>query len=148
MSGKLAQSVSIEIVQVAAPTDEVRALVAELDGEIAKAVQKRKGGIDEPRPHFLPRRLEQDALVRHPGSMMDPVVDREAVAEVLEHRPARRARDQAKARDDQPLEEHLHEEDLLLEQVGLEEHVRELVEVRVALPSPPTWPISRSQASV
>ena len=47
--------------------------------------------------------------------------------------PARRAGDQAEARDDQPLEEDLHQEDLLLEHVGLEEHVRELVEVRVAL---------------
>jgi putative acetyltransferase len=39
MSGKLAQSVSIEIVQVAAPTDEVRALVAELDGELSGLYQ-------------------------------------------------------------------------------------------------------------
>jgi heme-degrading monooxygenase HmoA len=68
--------------------------------------------------------------------VVDAVVDGEAVAEILEHRAARRARDQPEARDDQPLEEDLHQEDLLLEQVGLEEHVRELVEVRVALPLP------------
>ena len=47
--------------------------------------------------------------------------------------PASRARDQPEARDDQALVEDLHLEDLLLERVGLEGHVRELVEVRVAL---------------
>ena len=98
--------------------------------------QHRVRRVDEPRAHLLPRRLEQHPLVRHPGAVVDAVVDREPVAEVLEHRAARRARDQPEARDDQPLEEDLHEEDLLLEQVGLEEHVRELVEVRVALPLP------------
>src|SRR5262249_34585346 len=35
--------------------------------------------------------------------------------------------------DDQPLEEDLHLEDLLLERVGVERHARELVEIRVAL---------------
>ena len=40
------------------------------------------------------------------------------------------------ARDDQPLVEHLHEEHLLLERFGIERHVRELVEVRIALGHP------------
>ena len=66
--------------------------------------------------------------------MVNAVVDREAVADVLEDSSAGGARDQAEARNDQPLEEDLHEEDLLLEQVELvEEHTRELVQVGVAL---------------
>ncbi len=77
--------------------------------------------------------LEQHAFVRHAGAVVDPVVDREAVAEILEDRPARRARDQPEARDDQPLEEDLHQEDLLLQRVRLEEHVAERVEVRITL---------------
>ena len=64
---------------------------------------------------------------------MDPVVDRQPLAEVLEHRPRRGGGDHAEARDDHPLEEDLHQEDLLLERVEVEEHRRELVEVRVAL---------------
>ena len=83
-----------------------------------------------------------------PGAVVDAVVDREAVAEVLEDRAARRAGDQPEARDDQPLEEDLHEEDLLLEQVEVvEEHARELVEVRVALAGAADLPRSLSQAS-
>ena len=83
--------------------------------------------------HLLARVLEQDALVGHPRAVVDPVVGREPVAELLEHRPARGTCDQPEARDDQPLVEDLHLEDLLLERVRLERHVRELVEVRVAL---------------
>ena len=68
-----------------------------------------------------------------PAAVVDPVVDGQPVAEVLEHRPGRGARDHPEARDDQPLEEHLHQEDLLLERVEREEHRRELVEIRIAL---------------
>ena len=64
---------------------------------------------------------------------MDAVVDREPVADVLEHRAARGAGNQAEAGDDQALEEDLHLEDLLLERLRLERHLRQLVEVRVAL---------------
>ena len=90
-------------------------------------------GLDQQVLRLVARGREQHPLVRHARAVVDPVVDREAVAEILEHGAARRARDQAEARDDQALVEHLHQEDLLLERVGLERHVRELVEVRVAL---------------
>src|SRR5436305_1126022 len=96
--------------------------------------------VHEPGAHLLPGGPEQHPFVRHAGAVVDSVVDREAVAEILEHGPARRARDQSEAGDDQPLEEDLHQEDLLLEQVRLEEHVRDLVEVRVALPLPTDLP--------
>ena len=86
--------------------------------------------------HLPVRLLEQHTLVRHSRAVMDPVVDREPVADVLENRPARRARDQPEARDDQPLEEDLHQEDLLLEGVRLEKHVTEPVEMRITLPFP------------
>ena len=36
-----------------------------------------------------PRRVQQHALVRHPGAVVDAVVDGEPVAEILEHRPPR-----------------------------------------------------------
>ena len=65
--------------------------------------------------------------------MVDAVVRGQPVAELLEHRAPRCARDQPEARDDQPLVEDLHLEDLLLERVGLERHVRELVEVWIVL---------------
>ena len=51
---------------------------------------------------------------------MNAVVDREPVAEILEDGPARRPRDHPEARDDQALVEHLHQEDLLLDRVGIE----------------------------
>ena len=86
------------------------------------------------------RACEQDPLVRHARPVVDPVVDREPVTDVLEDRPPRRARDKPEARDDQPLEEHLHEEDLLLERVRLEEHVAKLVEMRVAFALPADLP--------
>ena len=79
------------------------------------------------------RAVEQHALVGDAGAVVDAVVDREAVAEVLEHGPARGGGDHAEARDDQPLEEHLHQEHLLLERVEVEEHRGHAIEVRVAL---------------
>ena len=42
-----------------------------------------------------PGALEQDPLVRHPRAVVDAVVDREPVAEILQHGAARRARDHA-----------------------------------------------------
>src|SRR5919106_2922759 len=81
--------------------------------------------------------LEEDALVGQARAVMDAVVDREAVAKVLEHRPARRAGDQAEPGDDEALEEDLHEEDLLLQRVEVQLEVGELVEVGVALARPP-----------
>ena len=48
---------------------------------------------------FLPGVLQQDALVRHAGAVVDAVVGREPVAEVLEHRArATRARSGGSAR--------------------------------------------------
>ena len=80
--------------------------------------------------------LQEHLLVLHARTVVNPVVDRQAIAEILQHRPTRRAGDHAEARDDQPLVEHLHLEDLLLDRVGLERHVRELVQVRIALAGP------------
>ena len=72
---------------------------------------------------------------------MDAVVDREAVADVLQNRSAGGARDQPKPRDDQAFEEHLHQEHLLLEQVELvQEHPSELIEVGVSLGGPADLP--------
>ncbi len=68
--------------------------------------------------------------------MVDPVVGGKTVAEVLEHGAAGGAGDEPEARDDQALVEDLHLEDLLLERVRLQRHVRELVEMRVALRDP------------
>jgi hypothetical protein len=65
--------------------------------------------------------------------VVDAVVDREPVAQVLQQCAARGAGDQPEARDDQPLEEDLHLEDLLLERLRLESHLRQGVEVRVSL---------------
>ena len=95
--------------------------------------QQLVGRVDEPVLRLLRRSLEQDALVGDAGAVVDAVVDREPVAEILEHGAARRAGDQAEARDDQALEEDLHLEDLLLERLRLERHLRQLVEVGVAL---------------
>ena len=81
-----------------------------------------------------------------PWWMPSSVVSR--LQTLLEHRPARGARDQAEARDDQPLVEDLHQKDLLLERVGLERHVREVVEVRIALCGPAGLVDSLSHASV
>ena len=64
---------------------------------------------------------------------MDAVVDGEPVAEVFEDGAARRAGDEAEARDDQALVEDLHVHDLLLERVGRDLHPGELVEVRIGL---------------
>ena len=89
--------------------------------------------VDELLIRLLGGVLEQHLLVGHPGAVVDAVVGGEPVADVLEHGPARGARDQPEARDDQPLVEDLHLEDLLLERVRLEGHVRELVQVGVAL---------------
>ena len=83
------------------------------------------------------RAFKQHALVGHAGSVVDAVVDREPVAEILEQRAARRAGDHAEARDDQALEEDLHHEHLFLERVRVEHLPGELVEVRIALGHPP-----------
>ena len=98
--------------------------------------QQAVGRVDKRLLRLLVRVAEQHLLVGHARAVVDAVVGREPIAEVLEHGAARGAGDQPKARDDQPLVEDLHLEDLLLERVGLERHVRELVEVRVALPLP------------
>ena len=82
---------------------------------------------------FLRRLAQQHPLVGDAGAVVDAVVDREPVAEVLEHGAGRRLRDQLELRDDQPLEEDLHQEDLLLERVRVDHEPRHLVEVRVAL---------------
>ena len=89
--------------------------------------------VDELLVHLLGEVLQKYPLVRHSGAVMDPVVCGEPAAEVLEHSAPRRAGDQPEPRDDQPLVEDLHQEDLLLECVRLEGRVRELVEVRIAL---------------
>ena len=44
--------------------------------------------VDEACLHLLARALEQHPLVRHAGAVMDAVVDRQPVAQVLEHRAA------------------------------------------------------------
>ena len=62
---------------------------------------------------------------------MDAVVRGKAVAEVLQDGAARRPGDQPEPGDDQALVEDLHEEDLLLERVRLERHVRQVVKVRI-----------------
>jgi hypothetical protein len=67
---------------------------------------------------------------------MDAVVDGEAVAEILEHRAARRAGNEAEAGDDEALVEDLHVDDLLLERLCLDLHFRELVEVGIGLSAP------------
>ena len=95
--------------------------------------QQPVGSLDQPLLRLLRRPFEQDALVGDARAVVDAVVDREPVAEVLEEGAARRACDQPEARDDQPLEEDLHLEHLLLERLRLERHLRQLVEVRVAL---------------
>ena len=64
---------------------------------------------------------------------MDPVVNGEPVAQVLEHGPRRAGGDHPETRDDQALEEDLHQEHLFLERVEVEEHRCQLVQVRVAL---------------
>ena len=89
--------------------------------------------VDELLVHLLREVLEQHALVRHAGAVMDAVVRGQAVADVFEHGPPRRPCDHPEPRDDQPLVEDLHQEDLLLERVGLERQVGKVVEVRIAL---------------
>ena len=95
--------------------------------------QQPVGRLDQPVLRLLRRPFEQDALVRDARAVVDAVVDREPVAEVLQQGAARGAGDQPEARDDQPLEEDLHLEHLLLERLRLEGHLRQRVEVRVAL---------------
>ena len=89
--------------------------------------------VDQLLVHLLREVLKQHALVRHAGAVMDAVVRGQAVANVFEHRPPRRPCDHPEPRDDQPLVEHLHQEDLLLQRVGLERQVGKVVEVRIAL---------------
>src|SRR5919109_209968 len=112
---------------------DLQVLLQPPEGVLDEDREEPVGGIHELSLRLLVGVLEQHLLVGHAGAVVDAVVGREPVAEVLEHGAARRAGDEAEARDDQALVEDLHLEDLLLERVGLERHVRELVEVRVAL---------------
>ena len=109
------------------------ALLRPPEGMLDEDRQEPVRSLDEVALRLLVGVLKQHLLVRHAGPVMDAVVGRQPVAEVLEHGPARGASDQPEARDDQALVEDLHLEDLLLERVRLERHVRELVQVRVAL---------------
>src|ERR671922_584377 len=122
----------LEVARAHRAADE-RALLRPPEGVLDEDREEPVGGIHELSLRLLVGVLEQHLLVGHAGAVVDAVVGREPVAEVLEHGAARRAGDKAKTRDDQALVEDLHLEDLLLERVGLERHVRELVEVRVAL---------------
>jgi hypothetical protein len=99
--------------------------------------QQVVGRLDELVLRFLRRLAQKHALVGDAGAVMDAVVDREPLAHRLEHGPGRGLRDQLELRDDQPFEEDLHHEDLLLERVGPDHERRHLVEVGVAPPSPP-----------
>src|SRR5881409_611289 len=71
-------------------------------------------GVDQLLFRLLGGVLEQHLLVRHPRAVVDAVVRGQPVAEVLEHGAARRACDQAEARDDQAFVENLHLKDLFL----------------------------------
>ena len=97
---------------------------------------------------FLLACRRSSALVGNPGAVVNAVVEREPVAEVLEHGPRRGFRDQAELWDDQPLEEDLHQKDLLLERVGADDELRHLVEVGVTLPLAAGDSTSCSHASV
>src|SRR3954464_1981280 len=109
-----------------------RALPRSPEGVRCEFRQQTFRGVYEPALRLLVGVLEQNAFVRHAGAVVDPVVRGQPVADLLEDGAARRARDQPEAPDDQPLVEHLHQEDFFLEGVRLERHVREVVEMRVA----------------
>src|SRR5215468_4075903 len=82
-----------------------RTLLGPPEGVLDERRQEAVGGVDQALLRLLGGALEEDALVRHPGPVVDPVVGSQAVAEVLEHGAARAAGDQAESRDDQPLVE-------------------------------------------
>src|SRR4051795_7872818 len=90
-----------------------RALLRPPEGVRCEFRKQAVRRVDEPALRLLAGILEQDSLVRHAGAVVDAVVRRKSVADLLEHGAARRARDQPEAPDDQPLVEHLHEKDFL-----------------------------------
>ena len=111
-----------------------RALLRPPERVLDEGRQQPVGGVDERRASSsCPRACSStfSYAIPAPWWMPSSVVSRLQTSSSTVPREA--AGDQSEARDDQALVEDLHLEDLLLERVGLERHVRELVEVRVAL---------------
>src|SRR5215217_3848780 len=106
-----------------------RALLRSPERVLDENRQQPIGRLHELSLRLLVGILEQHLLVGHPGAVVNAIVGREPVADLFEDRSARGARDQPETRDDQTLVEDLHLEDLLLERVRLEGHVRQLVQV-------------------
>src|SRR5438270_10180966 len=71
--------------------------------------------VDEVALRLLRCGLEEHPLVRHPRAVVDAVVHGEPVAEILEHRAPRRARDAPEPTDHQPRVASLHNEALRLD---------------------------------
>src|SRR6187397_21606 len=74
-------------------TDE-RALLWPPERVLDEGRQQPVGSVDERALRLRVRTVEQHLLVGHPGAVMNAVVGRQPVAEILEHRPARGAGDQ------------------------------------------------------